>query len=261
MPPFFASSRSLIQQNAIPEKPALTSDEQRDSDSWTEPDQQSGESPKLNVRSPGMSPSFSMATTSSVVPSSLPLTTPSRIVNDTLGLYSKSKPGSISDQVAKALPADEGFPDLVVLVSLESTLGPGIFVTLADRGVKVLGIESEADLRVAFPHIVGKVQKFCNNNAKAPSPLTVVAIGNEAFLNAITKHFVTQLSSRPHDWQSYFSFLYSPFTTGGSVWKLLCHKDPEYGQTFNDFKQNVARQMKWLCVFSPMLKWQWSVDS
>ncbi|CAG7830373.1 unnamed protein product, partial [Allacma fusca] len=48
---------------------------------------------------------------------------------------------------------------------------------------------------------------------------------------------VTQLSSRPHDWQSYFSFLYSPFTTGGSVWKLLCHKDPEYGQTFNDFTE------------------------
>ena len=209
--------------DAIPEKPTLTSDEQRDSDSWTEPDQQSGESPKMTMRSPGMSPSFTttMGTTCSSVLPSIPLTTPNRINNDTLGQHqgNKSKPGSIADQVAKVLPADEGFPDLVVLVSLESPLGPGVFSTIADRGIRVLGIESEAELRVAFPHIVGKVQKFCNNNAKAPSPVTIVAVGSEAFLNAITKNFVTQLSSRPHDWQSYFSFLYAPFASKSS-WKF-----------------------------------------
>lgn len=91
--------------------------------------------------------------------------------------------------------------------------GIGIFSSLADSGVKVLGIESEADLRVALPHLIGKVQKFCNNNAKTPPPTCFVVAGNETLLSGITKSYVAQLTSKPHDWQTFFSFCFIPYTS------------------------------------------------
>jgi len=173
----------------------MTSDEQKDSDSWTEPDQQSGGSPKLNMKSPGATPN--------VVSS---IQSPFAFVSE------KPKLGSITDQLSKVLPPDDGFPDLIVFVSLEN-IGAGIFTALAKCNIKVLGIDSESDIRVALPHIVGKVQKFCNNNAKTPPPLNIVVVGSDSFLSAVTKNYVTQLSTRPHDWQNYFSFLYAPFSS------------------------------------------------
>ncbi|ODN06094.1 Phosphofurin acidic cluster sorting protein 2 [Orchesella cincta] len=206
LPPFFASSHS------IPEKSNLTSDERPDSDSFTEPDQHSGESPKLSVRSPGTSPCVGIFS---------PVTT------------TKAKVISIADQLAKAFPPDDRFLDLIVLVSVENQ-GGGVFSALDKSGIRVLGIESDADLKQVLPHIVAKVQKFCNNNAKAPPPITIAVAGTDAFLSGTAKHYVTQLSSRPHDWQNYFSFLYAPFITGGSIWRLLCQRDTLYGQTFTD---------------------------
>ncbi|CAL8106945.1 unnamed protein product [Orchesella dallaii] len=214
LPPFFASSRSLAQYNTIPEKSNLTSDERPDSDSFTEPDQHSGESPKLSVRSPGTSPCVGIF-------SPTPVTT------------TKTKVISIADQLAKALPPDDRFLDLIVLVSVENQ-GGSIFSALDKSGIRVLGIESDADLKAVLPHIVGRLQKFCNNNAKAPPPVTIAVAGTDSFLNGTAKHYVTQLSNRPHDWQNYFSFLYTPFTTGGSIWRLLCQRDTLYGQTFTD---------------------------
>ena len=68
--------------------------------------------------------------------------------------------------------------------------GAGIFAALADSGVKVLGIESENDLRVALPHLIGKVQKFCNNNAKTPPPTCFVVAGTEVNMR---RHIVSFL--------------------------------------------------------------------
>ncbi|XP_021956417.1 phosphofurin acidic cluster sorting protein 1 isoform X2 [Folsomia candida] len=226
LPPFFASSKSLVQYiDTIPEKSIITSDERGDSDSWTEPDQQSGESPKLHMKSPGASP----GNISSSTVQSPSVTTSTKNLNL----------GTISDQLSRVLPPDDGFPDLIVFVSLENNgIGVGIFSALTKYNVKTLGIERiESDLKVAMPHIVGKVQKFCNNNAKPPPPLNIAVVGPDSFLSAVTKHYVTQLSSRPHDWQNYFSFIYAPFSTGGSVWRLLCQSDPQYVQNFNDFTE------------------------
>ena len=153
----------------------------------------------MNSRSPGTGTSPALTGSGVPIVINLPNGKGTRI----------SKLGSITDQ---CLVLEDGFPDLVVFVSLDGP-GPGIFASLADCGIKVLGIENEADLRVALPCLVGKVQKFCNNNAKAPPPLTIVVAGNEALLSGITKTYVTQLSSKPHDWQTYFAFLYAPFSS------------------------------------------------
>src|SRR4051794_811757 len=94
-----SSNVNFKRLDVIPEKPTLTSDEQRDSDSWTEPDQQSGESPKMTMRSPGISPSFTtMGTTCSPALPTIPLVTPTRVSNDnSVGTGqqqgNKSKPG------------------------------------------------------------------------------------------------------------------------------------------------------------------------
>lgn len=124
----------------------------------------------------------------------------------------KAKVAPIADQITKSFPPDEKFPDLIVLVSVEHQ-GASIFSALDKSGIRVLGIDCDADLKAVFPHIVGKVQKFCNNNAKAPPQMTVAVAGTDAFLNGTAKHYVTQLSNRPHDYQNYFSFLYAPFTS------------------------------------------------
>lgn len=126
--------------------------------------------------------------------------------------------GTVTDQLARILPPDDGFPELIVFVSLDHG-GPGVGLVsaLAKCNIKVLGIEAdngfENGLKVAFPYIVGKVQKFCNNNAKPPPPLNIAVVGAESFLSAVTKHYVAQLSSRPQDWQNYFSFIYAPFSS------------------------------------------------
>ncbi len=194
--------------DTIPEKNLITSDEHEradsDSDRWTEPDQQSGESPKLlhSLKSP----TFSTPT------SNINSSTPSTVVTPGVTSITKLDLGTMSDQLSKTLPPDDGFPDLIVFVSLDNSgIGYGIYSALMNCNVKVLGIETDNDLKIALPHIVGKVQKFCNNNAKPPPPLNIAVVGTDSFLSAITKHYVTQLSSRPHDWQNYFSFIYAPF--------------------------------------------------
>jgi len=219
----------------IPERSVITSDERADSDSWTEPDQQSGDSPKLHLRSPGAmsssihSPppisslnansSFAMTpTTNTSAVTNIMASTPNN------GNYVTEKPklGSINDQLTKVLPPDDGFPDLIVFVLMENT-GPGIYCALSKCNIKVLGMDSESDLKVALPHIVAKVQKFCNNNAKTPPPFNIVVVGPDSFLSSVTKNYVTQLSTRPNDWQNYFSFLYAPFTSKLTEKALFFH--------------------------------------
>jgi hypothetical protein len=224
--------------DTIPERSVITSDERADSDSWTEPDQQSGDSPKLHVRSPGAcssinspppmmaastsSPFSSLITTNTTTSTNghtaaaattaITNTVNSANHNSALASNIAQSVGTINDQLTKMLPPDDGFPDLIVFVLMEHT-GPGIYYAMLKIGVKVLGMEGEADLKVALPHLVGKLQKFCNNNAKTPPPLDIVVVGPDYFLNSVTKNYVTQLSTRPNDWQNYFSFLYAPFSS------------------------------------------------
>jgi hypothetical protein len=126
----------------IPEKNIITSDERGDSaDSWTEPDQQSGDSPKLLLKSLGANAISSVH--------SPPSASLSNAKNLNLG--------TMSDQLAKVLPPDDGFPDLIVFVSLDNGgPGVGIFSALVKCNVKVLGFESDNDLKVALPHIGNK---------------------------------------------------------------------------------------------------------
>jgi hypothetical protein len=219
--------------DTIPERSVITSNERANLDSWTEQYQQSKDSPKLHVRSPGAcssinspppimaastsSPFSSLITTKTTTSTNghtaaITNTVNSANHNSALASNIAESVGTINDQLTKMLLPDDRFPDLIVFVLMEHT-GPGIYYAMSKIGVKVLEMEGEADLKVALPHLVGKLQKFCNNNAKTPPPLNIVMVGPDYFLNSVTKKYVTQLSTRPNDWQNYFSFLYAPFSS------------------------------------------------
>lgn len=135
------------------------------------------------------------------------------------------------EQLSKILPADDVPPDHLVLVSVSEIGGTAIANRMADWQHKVVGTAGMGDVRAAVNCFIGKIQKFCNSSAKAPTPLRVLLIGGDPFVHSVLRCYVEQLSFKPPEWQNYLRFLYVPL--GGSwLGRYLCSLDTNYASAF-----------------------------
>ncbi|KAF2362058.1 Phosphofurin acidic cluster sorting protein 1 [Trinorchestia longiramus] len=105
-------------------------------------------------------------------------------------------------------------------------------VALSNGGLPVVTTTAAADVRAVMQHILNKLQKFCNSNAKAPGPMKVVMVGSDKFVNSVLRPYVSDFSLRPPDFQNHIRFLIVPLGGVSSLAKYLGSVDSCYGASF-----------------------------
>ncbi|XP_071439474.1 phosphofurin acidic cluster sorting protein 2 [Hetaerina americana] len=258
--PFFSSSRSLLQESLnIPEKGMERfSDESSkkagDSDShpetWTDQEHSDPQAPRIQL-SHGMPQQHQQGVPPGVASSSPPRGSEEKgkhvIVKNTSS-SAKCFPSSeimssksslqmprkmLLEQLSRILPpADDWIPDHVALVSAADPAGALLAARLQERQLKVVSTVGGADVRATLTCLVGKIQKFCNSNAKPPSPIKVILAGSDSFINSVLRHYVEQLSFKSTEWQNYIRFLIIPLGSN-SLSRYLGSLDVLYASAFS----------------------------
>ncbi|KAG8226470.1 hypothetical protein J437_LFUL008768, partial [Ladona fulva] len=137
------------------------------------------------------------------------------------------------EQLSRVLPpADDWIPDHVALVSAADPAGALLAARLQERQLKVVSTVGGADVRATLTCLVTKIQKFCNSNAKPPSPIKVILAGSDSFVNSVLRHYVEQLSFKSSEWQSYIRFLIIPLGSN-SLSRYLGSLDASYASAFS----------------------------
>ncbi|XP_075530729.1 phosphofurin acidic cluster sorting protein KrT95D isoform X3 [Dermacentor variabilis] len=144
----------------------------------------------------------------------------------------------VLEQLSRLLPPEESaLPEKLILA--EAPLPR----PLPSLPVLILG---SADLRAAFGALVGRLQKFCHCNARPPGTVRVGVLGSEAFLSALVRLYVEQLSAKPPEWQAYLRFFPMPATSSGTasgpLLRHLCAVDNCYASQFSEGWLDEAEQ-------------------
>ncbi|XP_065284324.1 phosphofurin acidic cluster sorting protein 2 isoform X3 [Dermacentor albipictus] len=144
----------------------------------------------------------------------------------------------VLEQLSRLLPPEESaLPEKLILA--EAPLPR----PLPSLPVLILG---GADLRAAFGALVGRLQKFCHCNARPPGTVRVGVLGSEAFLSALVRLYVEQLSAKPPEWQAYLRFFPMPATSSGTasgpLLRHLCAVDNCYASQFSEGWLDEAEQ-------------------
>ncbi|XP_050047448.1 phosphofurin acidic cluster sorting protein 2 isoform X1 [Dermacentor andersoni] len=144
----------------------------------------------------------------------------------------------VLEQLSRLLPPEESaLPEKLILA--EAPLPR----PLPSLPVLILG---SADLRAAFSALVGRLQKFCHCNARPPGTVRVGVLGSEAFLSALARLYVEQLSAKPPEWQAYLRFFPMPATSSGMasgpLLRHLCAVDNCYASQFSEGWLDEAEQ-------------------
>lgn len=140
------------------------------------------------------------------------------------------------DQLNRIFSTDDTtIPDQVVFLhATEGSSGQNIIQQLFEqRQACVVVTFVGADVKAAFSHLSNKIQKFCNCNAKAPSPIKLAILGSDAYINSVLRFYVETLSSKPPEWQNYVRFYPIPLSSSFSTFaKYLGSIDPVYYSNF-----------------------------
>ncbi|KAL7638821.1 UNVERIFIED_CONTAM: hypothetical protein RMT77_010355 [Armadillidium vulgare] len=137
------------------------------------------------------------------------------------------------EHLGRILPLEDiDLPDHIILVNTVESHGSLLAGYLTDRGHRVITTMAPADVRATIAHLVHKLQKFCNSNAKAPGPMKIVIIGSDTYINCVLRPYVEQFSSKPPDFQNHFRFFSIPLAGVNSIAKYLASIDSIYGATF-----------------------------
>lgn len=100
----------------------------------------------------------------------------------------------------------------------------------------LIAVGGGEELRAALGALVGRLQRFCHCNARPPATVRVAVLGSEAFLAALVRLYVEQLSAKPPEWQAYLRFFPVPAAGGtmGPVLRHLCALDNCYAAQFSE---------------------------
>ncbi|GAB6022099.1 hypothetical protein CHUAL_006242 [Chamberlinius hualienensis] len=142
---------------------------------------------------------------------------------------------ALLDQLTKILPTEDYIPDYIILVNTAELIGQTFAQKLLEKQYRVITTCSVADVRAVIVCLMGKIQKFCNSNAKTPLPIRVVIGGSDSYINSILRPYVEQMSGKPSEWLTYMKFLIVPISNGpNSLAKYLCNVDVTYQASFGD---------------------------
>jgi len=137
----------------------------------------------------------------------------------------------LQEQLAAALPLEEGRPLPEAVVLLDGDGAPGLAGALAASGLAVLSMASAADVRASLQHLVCRLQRGSHGPHKGWA-LRLVLVGSDAFVNTVLRPYVELFSRQPPDFASTLRFLLVPRGGVSSLAKYLGSVDPRYGAAF-----------------------------
>ncbi|XP_025104132.1 phosphofurin acidic cluster sorting protein 2-like isoform X3 [Pomacea canaliculata] len=140
---------------------------------------------------------------------------------------------ALLEQLMKVLDLpDDKIPESIFLINCAEWQGQFLAQRLQDR-FQLIKTCTEADVKASVAFLVGKIQKFCNSNARTPMTIKVGIMGGDAYINTVLRPYVEHFSAKTPDWQTFIKFLLIPFGAS-AIAKYLGSLDSTYSSLFWD---------------------------
>ncbi|XP_006097437.1 phosphofurin acidic cluster sorting protein 2-like [Myotis lucifugus] len=139
----------------------------------------------------------------------------------------------VCDQLHNILISQDKMPENIILVNTCDWQGQLLSDILQGHTLPVVCTCSTDDVQEAFSIIVSQMQRYCNCNSQALTPLKMAVAGAQPYFNAVLRVFVEQLSQKPPQWLEYMRFLVIPLGSHPLA-SYLGSMDCRYNNLFQD---------------------------
>ncbi|KAL9892187.1 phosphofurin acidic cluster sorting protein KrT95D isoform 1-T3 [Glossina fuscipes fuscipes] len=141
------------------------------------------------------------------------------------------------DQLARIFANEDPMtPDVVTIISPPEAISGGGFVTkltalFANSFKPAFVPQNTAEVKAILQALMGKIQKYCNSNAKPPTTVKILLIGGDWLQGATLRHYVELMGVRPPDWLNHLRFYIVPIG-GSTIARYLSQMDQAYAVMF-----------------------------
>uniref|UniRef100_G1QC56 Phosphofurin acidic cluster sorting protein 2 n=1 Tax=Myotis lucifugus TaxID=59463 RepID=G1QC56_MYOLU len=139
----------------------------------------------------------------------------------------------VCDQLHNILISQDKMPENIILVNTCDWQGQLLSDILQGHTLPVVCTCSTDDVQEAFSIIVSQMQRYCNCNSQALTPVKMAVAGAQPYFNAVLRVFVEQLSQQPPQWLEYMRFLVIPLGSHPLA-SYLGSMDCRYNNLFQD---------------------------
>uniref|UniRef100_G1QE78 Phosphofurin acidic cluster sorting protein 2 n=1 Tax=Myotis lucifugus TaxID=59463 RepID=G1QE78_MYOLU len=139
----------------------------------------------------------------------------------------------VCDQLHNILISQDKMPENIILVNTCDWQGQLLSDILQGHTLPVVCTCSTDDVQEAFSIIVSQMQRYCNCNSQALTPVKMAVAGAQPYFNAVLRVFVEQLSQQPPQWLEYMHFLVIPLGSHPLA-SYLGSMDCRYNNLFQD---------------------------
>ncbi|XP_070251086.1 phosphofurin acidic cluster sorting protein 2-like [Myotis yumanensis] len=139
----------------------------------------------------------------------------------------------VCDQLHNILISEDKMPENIILVNTCDWQGQLLSDILQGHTLPVVCTCSTDDVQEAFSIIMSQMQRYCNCNSQALTPVKMAVAGAQPYFNAVLRVFVEQLSQQPPQWLDYMRFLVIPLGSHPLA-SYLGSMDCRYNNFFQD---------------------------
>ncbi|XP_067617217.1 phosphofurin acidic cluster sorting protein 2 isoform X2 [Eurosta solidaginis] len=142
------------------------------------------------------------------------------------------------DQLSRIFANDDTvLPDVVTIISPPEALSGSALIhkltTLLANSFKPAFVpQNTAEVKAVLQALMGKIQKYCNSNAKPPTTVKILLLGGDWLQGAALRHYVELMGVRPPDWLNHLRFYIVPIGSGSTIARYLSQIDLTYGAMF-----------------------------
>ncbi|XP_049317791.1 phosphofurin acidic cluster sorting protein 2 [Bactrocera dorsalis] len=142
------------------------------------------------------------------------------------------------DQLSRIFASeDTNLPDVVTIISPPEALSgsaliPKLTTLLANSFKPAFVPQNTAEVKAVLQALMGKIQKYCNSNAKPPNTVKILLLGGDWLQGAALRHYVELMGVRPPDWLNHLRFYIVPIGSGSTIARYLSQVDLTYGAMF-----------------------------
>nr|XP_027205302.1 phosphofurin acidic cluster sorting protein 2-like [Dermatophagoides pteronyssinus] len=124
----------------------------------------------------------------------------------------------VLDQLNKVFPQSEEqtIPEEIIFINLSECIHcmqqpqQQSLIQMFERTNRIIGTNTLNDVKVSFNFLCNRMQKFCNNNQKISTPIKLILIGSDSYVNSFLRFYVESLANKSTEWQNFFRFYIIP---------------------------------------------------